>query len=284
MIGNCMRPNDTFERFDALELSPCTNDPAHGVQRCEANMQDFWTIYGCVKDSAEVYALHDAMNEQDAAGWLCRVSRETGLPVQYACERFGRLCGSQSPFTTIDLAMALTDAIHDDIPEGDDPDTYRDDDFENHPLAPIREAMCDASDAMGMGTFKSPTGITLYTVTTDDADGTQSYVFVSSVEAEDMADKWCRKRWDDDWGTFPDHWSEAYASHIEHGNDCIQVEGHIVQLDGLAKEIIMSAKAQMGDLMEQIDQMRVLFPDDDGRIQQAIDDATAWPHVSDTAE
>jgi len=283
MIGNCMRPKDTFDRFDALELSPCINDPADGVQRCQAGEEDFWSIYGCIKDSAEVYALHDANSEDDAAEWLCRASRETGLPVQFACEWFGRLCGSGKPFQPIDLAMALTERIHEDLPDRAAED-FRDDDFENHPLAPIREAMCEASDAMGLRTFKSATSITLYTVTTDDADGTQSYVFVSSADAEEMADKWCRKRWDDDWGAFPDYWSEAYASHIEHGEDCIHVEGHILQLGGLAREIITSAKAQMGDLLEQIDQMHGMFDDADGRIQQAIDDATAWPHVPETAE
>jgi len=280
MIGNCMRPNDTFDRFNAFELSPCINDPVDGVQRCEANMQDFWTIYGCIPNSAEVYALHDALNEDDAAAWLCAVSKETGKGVQFSCGRTGRLLGKMKPFTPSDLAMAMTEEIHDSIPEGDDPDTYRDDDFENHPLAPIREALCAASGAMGLARFDGPFFATVYTVTTDDQDGVQSWVFTSMVEAEDAAETWCRKRWSLDWGEFPDHWTDAYANNIEDGDDTIMYEPHIIQLGGVAAEIVKSAKAQMNDLIEQIDQMRGLFPDDDGRIQQAIDDAEAWPNLS----
>lgn len=44
--------------------------------------------------------------------------------------------------TDLDFTTRLTEEIADDLPDIDE-DDFRDDDFENHPLAPLREAMVD---------------------------------------------------------------------------------------------------------------------------------------------
>ncbi|MFX4299839.1 hypothetical protein [Pseudosulfitobacter pseudonitzschiae] len=42
----------------------------------------------------------------------------------------------------LDFTCRLTEEINDDLPDIDDED-FRDDDFDNHPLAPLREAMVE---------------------------------------------------------------------------------------------------------------------------------------------
>lgn len=64
--------------------------------------------------------------------------RETGLPGVLDAQE---IRGWQD--TPLDFCCLLTEAIADDLPDVDDPD-FRDDDFENHHLAPLREAMVDA--------------------------------------------------------------------------------------------------------------------------------------------
>lgn len=44
--------------------------------------------------------------------------------------------------TPLDFCQALTEHIHDDLPDSDAED-FREDDFDNHPLAELREAMID---------------------------------------------------------------------------------------------------------------------------------------------
>lgn len=40
----------------------------------------------------------------------------------------------------------MAERIHDEIPGYDGPEDFRDDDFENHPLAELRELLLDATN------------------------------------------------------------------------------------------------------------------------------------------
>ena len=64
--------------------------------------------------------------------------RETGLPGVLDAREIRGWRG-----TPLDFCCLLTEEISDDLPDIDDPD-FRDDDFENHHLAELREAMVDA--------------------------------------------------------------------------------------------------------------------------------------------
>lgn len=61
--------------------------------------------------------------------------------------------------------------------------------------------------------------------------------------------------------------------------DWIDAEGtHDPRTQPTEREILIrSAKAQIGDLIDQINQMKGMFPDDDKAIENAIADAEAWP-------
>lgn len=117
----------------------------------------------------------------------------------------------------------------------------------------------------------------IYTVTTDDNCGTEVRVFTDEAKADEYALNWCRKQWWDDFGAMPKEFSKAMQTLRAH--DCgefIWYEAH--EIDDAP--IIRSAQAQLGDLLEQVYQMKGLFSDEDGRIQQAIEDAEAWPNAT----
>jgi hypothetical protein len=48
-----------------------------------------------------------------------------------------------SPITIQRLAEALTETIHDDIPGYDDPEDFREDDFDNHHYTPLRDTLSE---------------------------------------------------------------------------------------------------------------------------------------------
>ncbi|WJS87199.1 hypothetical protein [Paracoccus sp. TOH] len=56
------------------------------------------------------------------------------LPLAFAC---------YAPLTLQRLMETLTETIHDEIPGYDDPEDFREDDFDNHPYTPLREALAE---------------------------------------------------------------------------------------------------------------------------------------------
>lgn len=64
--------------------------------------------------------------------------REMGLPGVLDAQEIRKHCA-----TPLDFTCLLTEEIADDLPDLEDEDAL-DDDFDNHPLSPLREAMVDA--------------------------------------------------------------------------------------------------------------------------------------------
>ena len=123
----------------------------------------------------------------------------------------------------------------------------------------------------------------IWTVITDDCNGTTARVFATSDEADAAALAWCK----DDWPLStpcPEDWREAYKS-LEDFDDAIWVEEHDLPATAAIAAVRTSARAQLDHLIEQIHQMKGLFDDPDRAIARAIADAEAWPDLAqDNAE
>lgn len=71
-----------------------------------------------------------------------------------------------------------------------------------------------------------PGKFTIYTVTTDDRGGTETYVFLTEDEQSEFALDWCEQHWNEDEdGPMPDSWGEAYDM-IRDGENYMWVEDH----------------------------------------------------------
>ena len=100
---------------------------------------DLWTLYG-VRQSGMVEALHDATDEAGAIAALSAALAVAPLPISYADED-RRIDPAPTLAAFVD---ALTGEILDAIPWHDSPtDDRRDDDFDAHPLACLRDAVVD---------------------------------------------------------------------------------------------------------------------------------------------
>lgn len=131
--------------FTCFELLPTRPEPdADGfIETCSADEAVTWTIYGRLPDG-EALVVHDAEDPRHAAGYLIWLFETTGRSVAVidpSREKWG--------FTPQDIADLLACAIHDEIPGHDDPEDFREDDSESHPLAPLREAFVDGSGYSG---------------------------------------------------------------------------------------------------------------------------------------
>lgn len=140
-FGNCMSPSQRIS-YKALVVSPVrnmsTNEEETDMTVCIAADAQIWTVYGVTEDGTSE-ALHDEEHAEDAATALLRFSEALGnLPVIFACAEH-RV--PEGPFA--ELTDLLAEIIHDEIPGYDDPEDFRDDDFDNHPLAALREAVVE---------------------------------------------------------------------------------------------------------------------------------------------
>lgn len=132
-----------FERF---ELAPVRQEDGC-CEVCGPSEAEFFSIYGRNADG-EALVVHDA----DDAEELARVARAIlrAFPGKAVCW-FDTDTGclprpDEVPALSIEeLADYISDVIFLAIPNGDDPDS-RDDDFESHPLAEIREALLNSID------------------------------------------------------------------------------------------------------------------------------------------
>lgn len=121
----------------------------------------------------------------------------------------------------------------------------------------------------------------LWTIRTDDNSGDELKIYTNEKEADAAALGWCKAHWYHD-DPCPDDWQEAY-NRIGDCQDFMWYEQHEIDISAAVATIISSARAQIGELLEEISQMRGMFDDADGRTQQAIDDAEAWPPAELTA-
>ena len=119
----------------------------------------------------------------------------------------------------------------------------------------------------------------IWTVTTDGNCGHECNVYTEASKAESDVWDYLNDDFDDEENVIADNLSDA-LEYFHEGEGFIFYEVHEIP----DTPIIASAKAQMADLIHQIEQMKGMFSDDDGRIQQAIDDAEAWPSVVEDSE
>lgn len=150
----------TLDQFEWFEIMPCRNDEGEGCPvQCEAGEVEFWTIYGRknegTKDEPEFQAtaIHDAWDASEIVRIARQIAMETGkgfLAGDVAFGQFPRRDGQLVPVTDFtELADDLTTEIHEDIWQRIPHDDQREDDFDNNPLAPLREAFVAYSDYSG---------------------------------------------------------------------------------------------------------------------------------------
>jgi len=150
---NCLCPGDTLDQFSAFYVAPCRNDRSEAerlngdaestcIVQCEPGEAEFYSIYGSVVSDrgCEWLAVHDETTPDEIVRIARQINAETGKPFFWRDERYGCLPSYGARLDFVDIAEALTEEIADEIPDLlRDPDA-RDDDFDNHSLADIREA------------------------------------------------------------------------------------------------------------------------------------------------
>lgn len=134
----------------ALEISPiAASEAADGETSCaltSARNADMWSIYARLING-EAMLLHDADDETACVGMARQILRRTPIAM-VAFIADDRMVG---PGSIADLSDRLAEIIQGEIPGCDDPADFRDDDFDAHPLAALREALLldDQSGAEG---------------------------------------------------------------------------------------------------------------------------------------
>lgn len=148
---NCLSSGDTLAQFSGFYIAPVRVDSEFASTQCAAGMAEYWTIYGLLP-SGEALAVHDEFNEPDIVRIAAQIIRETGLPFQISEEDHGH---SGPRYNLMEVCCDVTNWIIEDIPERDAED-FRDDDFDNHALAALREALSDYSNYQGLNTARDP--------------------------------------------------------------------------------------------------------------------------------
>ncbi|MDX8355672.1 hypothetical protein [Cognatiyoonia sp. IB215182] len=158
---NNLYEGDTLDRFYWFELVACCNDESEDcVVQCEAGSTEFWGIYGRSYEGREeapqylATAIHDAVTPLEAVRIARQIAVETGkgfvagdTEVGYYPKRIGIGIWPVNEFT--EIAEGLTMAIHEQLDDTLDDADRRDDDFDNHPLAELREALVEYSSYSG---------------------------------------------------------------------------------------------------------------------------------------
>lgn len=133
---NGLCEGDSIFGFSAFAVSPVLVDPNEGVCQCSPSAAEFFAIYG--HGNMEWNVVHDC-HADDAGRAIVQLCRQTGKTIRY------RDNAQYSPDgTPADLCDYMTSRIHDEIPSYDDPESFREDDFDNHPLAALREQLVEA--------------------------------------------------------------------------------------------------------------------------------------------
>lgn len=133
---NGLCEGDSIFGFSAFAVFSVLVDPNDGVCLCRASAAEFYGIYGYTNEEWNV--VHDC-HADDAGRAIVQLCRQTGKTIRYCDDE------QYSPDgTPADLCDYLTSRIHDEIPGYDDPKDFREDDFDNHPLADLREQLVEA--------------------------------------------------------------------------------------------------------------------------------------------
>jgi hypothetical protein len=151
---------DTLDRFEWFEIMPCRNDESEGcVVQCEAGWTEFWGIYGRANEGTQdapeylATAVHDTITALEAVCIARQIALETGKGFVAGDVYFGQFPRRNGRVTPVSeftaVAEDLTFAIHEDNEANIAPEDQRIDDFDNHPLADLREACVEFSDYSG---------------------------------------------------------------------------------------------------------------------------------------
>jgi len=140
-FGNCMSATQRIA-YKGLTISPVrnmsTSEDETDMTVCSAAEAQIWTIYGVTEDGTSE-ALHDEEHAADAAKALLSFFEALGnAPIAYVDA--DRIIPEDS-FSA--LQDRLAEEIHDEIPGYDNIEDFREDDFDNHPLAALREAVVE---------------------------------------------------------------------------------------------------------------------------------------------
>ena len=148
---NCLGANQRIADFSAFFIAPCRNDQSQSeisgqgeteTVQCAPDAAEFWTIYGSEIsiNGCAWLAVHDAYSVTEIVRIARQINLETGKPFFYRDETHGCIPQSGARLDFMEIAAALTEAIHDDLPDLQAGGVARIDDFEAHPLAEMREA------------------------------------------------------------------------------------------------------------------------------------------------
>ncbi|WP_299085806.1 hypothetical protein [uncultured Ruegeria sp.] len=158
---NNLSQGDTLGRFEWFELVACRTNELEGcVVQCEAGSAEFWGIYGRSNEGTPespehlATAIHDSETALEAVRIARQITVETGKGFVSGDNQFGHFprrvgIGIWPVAEFTEIAEDLTMAIHEDLDETIDEADRRDDDFDNHPLADLREAFVEFSDYSG---------------------------------------------------------------------------------------------------------------------------------------
>jgi len=158
--GSNLCKGDTLERFEWFEIMACRNDEPEGcIVLCEAERAEFWGIYGRANEGTEddpfflATAVHDAITPLEAVRIARQITLETGKGFVAGDIHFGQFPRRNGKVTPVaeftGIAEDLTFAIHEDNEAMIAPEDQRVEDFDNHPLADLREAFVAFSDYSG---------------------------------------------------------------------------------------------------------------------------------------
>ena len=136
---NGLPSGTTIFDFTGFRVSP-VRDMGGSCEVCGPGEHDFWSVYGFHRDAEEWQIVHDDTSG-DIGETLARIVDLTGELVEYR-DLGHAYANSRLP----DLVDLLAERIHDEIPGYDDPAGFREDDFEAHPLAELRDGILAALD------------------------------------------------------------------------------------------------------------------------------------------
>ncbi|WP_054006264.1 hypothetical protein [Cypionkella psychrotolerans] len=133
---------DHLAEFEAFALCPVRTEHDFYGEHMEKTTicgAEIWSIYG--RSGLEWRLIHDSTDEHSAGTALVQIIAMTGKSVSFQASDY---CTAETSLPA--LADILTSKIHDEIPGYDEPDEFKSDDFDNHPLAAIREDLVAALD------------------------------------------------------------------------------------------------------------------------------------------
>ena len=136
---NGLPKGSTIFDFTGFRVSP-VRDMGGSVEVCDPGEHVCWSIYGFHAEAREWQIVHDATWGEIGEA-AARIVDLTGELVEYR-----DLSHAYANTRLPDLVDLLAQRIHDEIPGYDHPESFREDDFDAHPLAELRESIADALD------------------------------------------------------------------------------------------------------------------------------------------